>query len=50
MLMKASMLCSNDGEILHIFNTWIGDSSGSCYITNNKIFLFDITIIKKSVQ
>ena len=46
------MMCTMDGTSFHLFtkNTWIGDSSASCHITNDKKGMFDVIEIDKLIQ
>ena len=46
------MLLTIDGETFHLFtkNTWIGNSGGSCHVTNNHTGLYNVVKINKLVQ
>ena len=45
-------MCTIDKDIVFSFtkNTWIGNSSASCHITNNDTGLFDVIDINKSIK
>ena len=49
---EAGMMCTIDGTSFHTFtkNTWIGDSSSSCHITNNEKGIFEVIKIDESIQ
>ena len=50
--LEAGMICTIDSNTFHLFtkNTWIGDSSASCHITNNENGMYDIIDIDESIQ
>ena len=49
---ETGVLCAIKGKVLTTLmkNTWIGDSSTLCCITNDDTGIFDVTIINKSVE
>ena len=49
---ETGVMCTINEESFFAFTKcmWIRDSGASCYITNNDIEMYDITIINESVQ